>query len=76
MDKFKYFARICAGDGRLYNGSFINVEVLPKTLPDNAVLIDEVPDGINDGHNYIWDGEKLTYSPAETTSEETNDVNA
>ena len=35
-------------------------------------ITDEVPDDIGDGHNYIWDGENLTYSPAErpATNEE------
>ncbi len=31
-------------------------------------ITDEVPDDIGDGHNYIWDGVTLTYSPAEKTT--------
>lgn len=71
----KWKCKICS-DGRLYGGAWINETVVPDPLPFNEVLFDEFPENDNGGCDYIWDGEKLTYSPAETASEETNDVNA
>lgn len=66
---WKFCAKVCS-DGRLYAGFWAIDEVIPKEHLDAYYIAEEVPDGIGDGHNYIWDGENLTYSPAEKTTAE------
>lgn len=68
-DGAKFYSKICY-DGRLYCGGWAINEVIPNPVPDGYVVLEEVPDDISDGHNYIWDGETLTYSPAEKPPEE------
>ena len=70
MSEYKFYCKVCA-DGRLYNGCMALARYLPDPLPPNALALDDVPDNILDGHNYLWDGENLTYSPAEKPPEET-----
>ena len=64
---WKFCAKVCS-DGRLYAGCWAVEEVVPKEHLDMYYITDEVPDDIGDGHNYIWDGVTLTYSPAEKTT--------
>lgn len=66
---WKFCAKICS-DGRLYAGCWAVDEVVPKEHLELYYIADEVPDDIHDGHNYIWVGEKLIYSPAEKPTEE------
>lgn len=62
MGKYKFYAKICS-DGRLYNGGMTLVSVIPNPLPPNTVALDDVPEDIEDGSNYLWDGETLIHSP-------------
>lgn len=62
MGEYKYYAKICS-DGRLYNGCMALSKIIPNPLPVNTVVLENVPSDICDGHNYIWDGETLTYDP-------------
>lgn len=59
-------------DGRLSNGVWAKTKGIPFPLPDWIVVFEEFPSNTNGGNDYIWDGETLTYSPAErpATSEE------
>ncbi len=68
---WKFCAKVCS-DGRLYAGCWAINEIVPKERLEQYYIAAEVPDNIGDGHNYIWDGENLTYSPAErpATNEE------
>lgn len=61
---FKYVAKVCS-DGRLYNGAWYHISFLPVPEPNEAVF-DEFPETGNGTScsDYVWDGEKLTYSPA------------
>lgn len=63
MSEHVYYAKV-DDKGRLYNGSFINKKVIPLQLCTNELIIDD--DAIfelGDGHNYVWDGKNLIYSP-------------
>lgn len=70
MSKYKFYCKVCS-DGRLYNGCMALAAYLPDPLPPNTLVLDNVPPGICDGSAYIWDGEKLIYSPAEKPAAET-----
>ena len=59
-------------DGRVYYGSWTHKSVLPHPLPEDELLFEEVPDDIGGGDAYIWDGEKLVYSPLLEVKEEEN----
>ena len=61
---WKFCAKLCS-DGRLYAGCWAIAEVVPKEHLEQYYIAEEVPDGIGDGHDYIFDGENLAYSPAE-----------
>lgn len=61
---FQWKCKICS-DGRLYDGAWIHKSIIPNPLPYNEVLFDEFPENTNCGADYLWDGETLTYSPAE-----------
>ena len=62
-------------DGRLYYGSWTHKSILPRPLPENELIFEEVPDTIGGGDDYIWNGEELIYSPLPEESEETNAEN-
>lgn len=68
---WRFCAKVCS-DGRLYAGCWAIDEIIPKERLEQYYIAAEVPDNIGDGHNYIWDGETLIYSPAEkpATNEE------
>lgn len=74
MSEHVYYAKI-DDNGRLYNGSFINKKVIPLQLSANELIIDDYAIfELGDGHNYVWDGKSLIYSPIKkennsTTSE-------
>lgn len=70
MNDYKFYCKVCS-DGRLYNGAMTLKDVIPNPLPLNALVLDDVPANILDGSGYIWDGEKLIYSPAEKPPDET-----
>lgn len=64
MSEYKFYCKVCS-DGRIYNGCMALAEYLPNPLPPNTLALDNVPENILDGSDYIWDGEQLIYSPAE-----------
>ena len=55
---YVYQCKICS-DGRLYNGVWSVASGVPHPLPEN----------VDGGADYVWDGKTLTYSPAEKTEE-------
>lgn len=69
MSEYKFYCEI-SSDGRLRNGGLTLTDVIPYPLPENTIVIDNVPDDICDGRNYIWDGDKLVYSPIEEEAPE------
>lgn len=63
--RFKYVAKICS-DGRLYDGGWVNEDYTPSPDTPGLVILDDFP--VDDtakhgGSDYLWDGEKLIYSP-------------
>jgi hypothetical protein len=71
MSEYVYYAKV-DDKGRLYNGSFINKKVMPLQLYTNELIIDD--DAIfelGDGHNYVWDGKNLIYSPVKKENNDT-----
>lgn len=71
MSEHVYYAKV-DDKGRLYNGSFINKKVMPLQLYINELIIDD--DAIfelGDGHNYVWDGKNLIYSPVKKENNDT-----
>lgn len=67
--EYKYYCKICS-DGRLYDGMWALADGIPNPLPYNCVAFDTFPENENGGADYIWDGETLTYSPAEQPTAE------
>lgn len=65
----KFYSKICS-DGRLYVGGWTINEVIPNPVPEGYVALEDVPENIGDGHNYIWDGETLTFHPLVEPQEE------
>lgn len=59
----KFMCKVCS-DGRIYSGGWGVEDVIPNPLPDNCMVFDEFPEDWEDGgSHYVWDGEKLVYSP-------------
>lgn len=65
MEHFKFKCKVCS-DGRLYAGGWCHESILPNPLPPDEILLDDLS-GISKGSytDYLWDGEKLIYSPPE-----------
>lgn len=65
MEHFKFKCKLCS-DGRLYAGGWCHESIIPSPLPPDELLLDDLSDIPNgDYTNYLWDGEKLIYSPVE-----------
>mgnify|MGYP004544936817 FL=1 len=69
MEHFKFKCKVGL-DGRLYGGGWCHESVIPNPLPPDEILLDDLS-GITKGFytDYIWDGEKLFYSPPEPPAE-------
>lgn len=59
----KFLCKVCS-DGRIYSGGWTANEIIPNPLPDGYMAFEDFPDDWEDGgSHYVWDGEKLVYSP-------------
>lgn len=73
MEHFKFKCKVCS-DGRLYAGGWCHESVIPKPLPPNEILLDDLSAVTRGSYtDYLWDedAQKLIYSPAEKPAEVT-----
>lgn len=62
---FLYVAKICS-DGRIYDGGWVNRDYAPAADTPGIVVLNDFPTDDTakyGGSDYLWDGEKLIYSP-------------
>ena len=67
-ERYKYYCKI-QPDGRLYSGGWAYEGIIPNTLPEGYLVLDEFPDE-SDGSDYIFQNGEFVYSPQSTTTED------